>query len=219
MMLVMDSFSPDRTGRAGRPTAQQAQARHAQLLDTALDMFLDKGFELTTMEGIAAAVGMTKRTIYARYPEKAALFLAAVGRAIERTATRPDAMRAVESDDLEATLVALGRLRIADLSTPEGVRLRRIITTESYRFPDILMLSYDHGARPVADYLIDLLRRHDSAGAICVARPDMAASLFMTMVLGGPVRLIASPQAMSATEIDDWVQAAVRLFLNGVRKT
>lgn len=58
-------------------------------------------------------------------------------------------------------------------------------------------LSYDHGACPVAEYLVDLLRRHDSAGAVCVARSDMAASLFMTMVPGGPVRL----------------------FLNGVRKT
>jgi hypothetical protein len=65
--------------------------------------------------------------------------------------------------------------------------------------------------------LADLLRRHDSAGAICVDRPDMAASLFMTMVLGGPIRLVGSPQPMSAAEVDDWVRAAVRLFLNGIR--
>ena len=120
-------------------------------------------------------------------------------------------------EDLETTLVAIARLRIADLSTPEGVRLRRIITTESYRFPDLLMLSYSQGAQPVHDHLADLLRRHDSAGAICVDRPDMAASLFMTMVLGGPIRLVGSPQPMSAAEVDDWVRAAVRLFLNGIR--
>ncbi|MCI4592027.1 TetR/AcrR family transcriptional regulator [Sphingobium sp. BYY-5] len=213
----MNSFSSQRAGRAGRPTREQAQARQGELLNVALDMFLDRGFELTTMEGIAAAVGMTKRTIYARYPEKSALFLAAVTRAIERTATAPDDLRAAESTDIETTLIAVARLRIADLSTPEGVRLRRIVTTESYRFPELLMLSYDRGARPMAEYLADLLRRHDSAGAICVERPDMAASLFMTMVLGGPVRLIASPQAMSPMEVDEWVQAAVRLFLNGVK--
>lgn len=218
MMLVMDTLSSQRAGRAGRPTREQAQARQAELLDTALDMFLDRGFELTTMEGIAAAVGMTKRTIYARYAEKSALFLAAVTRAIERTATTTAELHAVESADLEATLIAVARLRIADLSTVDGVRLRRIITTESYRFPEILMLSYDQGARPLADFLADLLRRYDSAGAICVERPDMAASLFMTMVLGGPVRLIASPQAMSPAEIDEWVRAAVRLFLNGVTR-
>ena len=114
-------------------------------------------------------------------------------------------------------MVAIARLRIADLSTPEGVRLRRIITTESYRFPDLLMLSYSQGAQPVHDHLADLLRQHDSAGAICVDRPDMAASLFMTMVLGGPIRLVGSPQPMSAAEVDDWVRAAVRLFLNGIR--
>ena len=52
------------------------------MLDTALSLFLDKGFEQTTIDLIAASVGMTKRTIYAKYEDKAALFRAAVERAI-----------------------------------------------------------------------------------------------------------------------------------------
>lgn len=135
MMLVMDTPISDPRPAAGRPTREQAQARQAEMLDAALDMFLDKGFELTTMEAVAAAVGMTKRTIYARYPDKAALFMAAVGRAIARTATPRAALEAIAGEDLETTLVAIARLRIADLSTPEGVRLRRIITTESIASP------------------------------------------------------------------------------------
>ena len=55
-----------RRPRAGRPTREQAEARHAELLDRALDHFLDKGFEQATIEAIAADVGMTKRTVYAR---------------------------------------------------------------------------------------------------------------------------------------------------------
>ncbi|WP_234893046.1 TetR/AcrR family transcriptional regulator [Sphingobium yanoikuyae] len=212
----MDTPISDPRPAAGRPTRAQAQARQAEMLDAALDMFLDKGFELTTMEAVAAAVGMTKRTIYARYPDKAALFMAAVGRAIARTATPRAALEAIAGEDLETILVAIARLRIADLSTPEGVRLRRIITTESYRFPDLLMLSYSQGAQPVHDHLADLLRRHDSAGAICVDRPDMAASLFMTMVLGGPIRLVGSPQPMSAAMA---TAAPPAPFLNGMDRT
>ena len=42
--------------RAGRPTREQAEARHEELLDRALDHFLDKGFEQATIEAIAADV-------------------------------------------------------------------------------------------------------------------------------------------------------------------
>jgi AcrR family transcriptional regulator len=207
----------DIRSRAGRPTREQAQARHAELLDTALDMFLENGFQLTTMEGVAAAMGMTKRTIYARYEDKAALFLATVQRAIDRTMTSVEELRAAETEDLEATLIAIGQMRIADLSRPEGVRLRRIINTESYRFPQIFSMSYEQGAKPVITFLTDLFRRHDNAGAICAGQPDMAANVFMSMVVGGPVRLLVSGNPMSSTEIDDWVSAAVRLFLNGIK--
>lgn len=180
-------------------------------------MFLENGFQLTTMEGVAAAMGMTKRTIYARYEDKAALFLATVQRAIDRTMTSVEELRAAETEDLEATLIAIGRMRIADLSRPEGVRLRRIINTESYRFPQIFSMSYEQGAKPVITFLTDLFRRHDNAGAICAGQPDMAANIFMSMVVGGPVRLLVSGNPMSSTEIDDWVSAAVRLFLNGIK--
>src|SRR3954452_1909284 len=65
--------------RAGRPTREEAVARHEALLEVALDHFLEKGFEQATIEAIAQDARATKRTIYARYADKAALFHAAVG--------------------------------------------------------------------------------------------------------------------------------------------
>src|SRR3954451_6212587 len=95
---------------AGRPTREQAELRHEELLDRALELFLEKGFELVTMEAIAGAVGMTKRTVYARYEDKSALFRAVVQRAVERWTVPVEELRAVESDDLEATLTAVARI-------------------------------------------------------------------------------------------------------------
>src|SRR5690625_4918216 len=86
VMMDRMASSPAR-GRPGRPTKAQTVARHAELLTVALDHFLDKGYDGATIEAIAAEVQMTKRTIYARYPDKASLFLAAVFRAIEYSAT------------------------------------------------------------------------------------------------------------------------------------
>ena len=70
----MDVDVPLTRPKAGRPTRAQADARHLVLLDAALNHFLEKGFELTTIDAVVQEVGMTKRTVYARYPDKAALF-------------------------------------------------------------------------------------------------------------------------------------------------
>lgn len=202
-------------GRAGRPTKAQIVARNSELLDAALNDFLDKGFEGATIEAIAASVQMTKRTIYARYADKESLFLAAVLRAIEYNATPVERLRAVVTDDIEETLLAIARARLDQLMTPGGIKLQRIISTESYRFPEIFRWSYERGALPVIEFLADLLAQETKAGRLAVEDPAMAANLFMTMVVSGPVRFITSGSLPPPAETDKRMRAGVRLFLTG----
>jgi TetR/AcrR family transcriptional regulator, mexJK operon transcriptional repressor len=203
--------------RAGRPTREQSATRHDELLDTALDMFLDAGFAQTTMEAVAAAVGMTKRTIYARYADKAALFKATVQRAITRSLIPHERYDALDTGDLETTLVAFARMRIADVQSPAGMKLQRIVNSESFRFPEIFTWYFEQGAAPALGFLTELLGREDSAGAICVGEPAVAASLFMSMAVGGPVRSIVAGHQLEQHSIDQRIGYAVRLFLDGAR--
>ncbi len=215
-MNTMTTEAPIRI-RAGRPTREQAEARHDQLLETALDHFLDKGYESATIEAIAADVGMTKRTVYARYPEKAALFRAAVRRAIERYTIPQDRIDATDCGDLEQTLRNIARLRIDLVASPQGLKLQRIINTESYRFPEIFSDVYEIGALPTIKFLARLLKRESEAGNLAVAEPAMAANVFMSMVVSGPARIIIAGMPIAASEIDTRIAFAVRLFLNGTR--
>jgi len=213
----MDQLTTPSRPRAGRPTREQAEARERELLDCALDQFLEKGFEQATIEAIAGAVGMTKRTVYARYADKAALFLAAVNLAIERFAVSDDTIRATEVADLEQTLINIAHLRIGAVRTEQGRRLRRIVTTESYRFPEIFNAAYRITALPTIRFLADLLNRETAAGRLALDEPLKAANTFMSMVVGGPVAIIESGNELSDEEIGDRVSYAVRLFLNGAR--
>lgn len=202
---------------SGRPTALQAQRRHDELLDNALDLFLDKGFEQATIEAIAAAVGMTKRTVYARYPNKAALFKAAVQRSIERLIVPPATLESLDTGDLAATLAAVARLRVEQVMTPAGLKQQRIINTESYRFPEIFIMAYEQNTRPIVDFLAGLLRRETASGALSVTDPNRAAVVFLSMVVSGPVRVIVSGNRLTRAEIEDRLQFAIRLFLDGAR--
>lgn len=204
-------------GRAGRPTREQAELRHAELLDRALDMFLDKGYELTTIEAIAASVNMTKRTVYARYTDKAALFRAAVQQAIEHWIVPDETLRSLETDDLESTLIAIARMRIAHVMTPQGMKLQRIINTESYRFPDIFNAAYEQTSKPVITFLANLLRRHAAKGTVNATRPHMAAIAFLSVVVSGPLRILTSGNKLAAKDIEDRITFSVGLFLDGVR--
>lgn len=204
--------------RAGRPTREQARARHEQLLDAALDLFLEHGFELATVEMIAASVGMTKRTVYARHPDKADLFRAAVQRAVERQVVPTGVLRELDRGDLAETLEALGRLRINQVMTPNGLRLQRIINAESYRFPEIFAANYEQSARPVIDFLEGVLDRAVTAGEVATTDPREAARAFMSMVVGGQVRAIVSGSAPTQEDLDERVRFTVGLLLDGLRR-
>jgi AcrR family transcriptional regulator len=202
---------------AGRPTREQAEARHEEMLDAALDLFLEHGFELTTIEMVAARVSMTRRTIYALYAEKAALFRAAVQRAIERQIVPRDVLAGFDTGDLAVTLESVARLRIGQVMTPNGLRLQRIINTESYRFPEIFTDNFEQSAKPVLEFVADVLDRAIAAGQIAPTDSGFAASAFMSMVVGGQVRAIVSGRAPTPAELDRKVSFTVRLLLDGLR--
>src|SRR3984957_19972526 len=210
--------APSTTSRgAGRPTTEQAEARHGELLDAALDLFLEHGFELTTIEMIAARINMTKRTVYARYPDKASLFGAAVQRAIERQIVPQDVLDGFDAGDLAETLASIARLRIGQVMTPNGLRLQRIINTESYRFPEIFTANFEQSAKPVLDFVAGVLDRAIAAGQISPTDSGFAASAFKSMVVGGQVRAIVSGRGPAPAELDRRITFTVRLLLDGLR--
>jgi TetR/AcrR family transcriptional regulator, mexJK operon transcriptional repressor len=207
---------PSRPG-VGRPTREQQAQRSEELLNIALDIFLERGFDQTTIEDIAGSVGMSKRTVYARYEDKAALFKAAVRRAIDFYTVPRATLEAAAGDDLAETLAAVARIRIANIATPVSIKLQRILTAQSYRFPELFSAAYEEGVGPTIDFLCELFDRHAARGEISVSEPRRAATAFLSMVVGGPARLIVSGNPPDKKEIEARVRFAVGLFLDGIR--
>src|SRR5271163_1275640 len=88
--------APFRRGPGGRPAREEALRRHQALLDAAGRLFLAGGLSGTSIDAIAAEAEVAKRFIYARYADKGALFVAAIGRFIE---LRVSALAAFEVPD------------------------------------------------------------------------------------------------------------------------
>jgi len=143
--------------------------------------------------------------------------VAAVRRAIVRYTVPRAALDAAVTDDLERTLTQIARIRIANLATPVATKLQRILSTQSYRFPELFNASFEEGAGPVMDLLVDLFEGYNTRGEIDVTEPRRAAGAFLSLVVGGPARLIISGNILDDDEIEKRTSFAVKLFLNGVR--
>lgn len=202
---------------AGRPTRQQAEARFEELLDTALDMFLKHGFELTTIEMIASAMNMTKRTVYAKFTDKASLFMAAVERAVERQVVPTKTLESLDKGNLAETLEAIALLRIRQMMTPNGLRLQRIINTESYRFPQFFDWNFENSARPLMEFVQHLFDRAVAEGTITQTDTHLASVAFMSLVISSPVRVTVAGRPPAREELERQVHYSVSLLLNGLR--
>jgi AcrR family transcriptional regulator len=210
------SVNPVRPG-PGRPRRDQVEQRNSELLDHALDLFLERGFERTTIDAIAASVGMAKRTVYARYDDKATLFKAALQRAIDNMVVPVEQLRAAECDAVEPCLLSIARILVANLMSREGLRLMRITNSEAYRMPEIGAYTYDRGTRITITYLADLFRRLKRAEgkAMSATQAEDAAEAFLNL-LGSSARTAAWGMELDETEIDRLTRYRVGLFVHGV---
>jgi AcrR family transcriptional regulator len=102
------------------------ERRRPQVLDAALGLFLDRGYEGTSMDAIAAAAEVSKPVVYACFASKDELFRALLAREEERILAEIQAPFAEERDlsDPEATLIEgmTGFLR-AVAASPDVYRL------------------------------------------------------------------------------------------------
>ncbi|MEW9855951.1 TetR/AcrR family transcriptional regulator [Novosphingobium sp. M1R2S20] len=201
--------------RGGRPTREQQRKRHDLLLSVALDAILEKGFEQTTIDEIVSVIGMSKRTVYALYKDKSALLEAALQRAVEDYTVPYSEVAALVEDDLRGTLTAIALMRIRNATTPSALRLQRILTAQAHRFPDLAYAAMMQGIQPAVTLLADLIRAHAAPGSAGAADPHRAATSFMSLAAGGPVRLSLLGHVLKEEEIKASVDYSVTLFLRG----
>jgi hypothetical protein len=78
------------------------------------------------------------------------------------------------------------------------------------------MAAFEEGAGPTVSFLSDLFVRYSARGEINVTEPQRAATAFLSLVVGGPARVIVSGNKQDDAEIDRHIRFAVDLFLRGV---
>jgi TetR/AcrR family transcriptional repressor of mexJK operon len=204
------------TARRGRPTRAEAAQLDQKLRDAAVATFLEHGYARATMEMIAEAAGITKRTLYARYADKRAVFLDVIPRALSRSVERDPAPAIGDHDDIEAALLAIGRGAVKRALDPDTVRLHRMAMNESPRFPEFAVSAETFGWSHRQRQVMDLLRRRQAVGDIEVDDIELAAEHFLALVEALPARLADFGVYRSRRQEEHHLKHAVNLFLRGI---
>jgi AcrR family transcriptional regulator len=144
--------------RVGRPPIEFAGEVETRILDAAARVFLERGFDGASIELIAETARAGKPTIYARYPDKEALFEAAVLRRIAARNARLETHRPT-GKTVEERLKNIGIALVQESLTDDFVGLLRLAIAESRRRPkfasDLLQLCRERGGKLVTHLLVE----------------------------------------------------------------
>src|SRR5258706_11951793 len=76
--MSISKFIHTKTAALSAKRERRKEARPGELLDAALDLFVEKGFAATRAEEVAARAGVSKGTLFLYFPSKEELFKAVV---------------------------------------------------------------------------------------------------------------------------------------------
>jgi TetR/AcrR family transcriptional repressor of mexJK operon len=201
-------------GPGGRPTRQEAERRHRSLIEAAFRLFLDKGWEGASIDEISRRAGVAKGFIYARYPDKAALFVGAIERLMA------DAMGTLQvgeplPDDVEEGLRAYGRRLLDLVLKPEALAFHRLFIAEAPKFP--ALAKHFIARNGLLDLIAGVLAGYVDRGALAPGDARTRAEHFTILVIGIPRTLALLVGREPPAEEERRLRAAVGLFLDGCR--
>jgi AcrR family transcriptional regulator len=205
---------PCQPSRGGRPSREAARQLGEQIVDAATELLLEQGFAATSIEAVCARAGVSKRTFYHRYADKAALVRAVVAQLID--AARPPAPAAA-TGDVVAALRTLGAAVLDAALSPRIIALHRLIVAESHRFPELLdAVAVTGGRDRVVAQIVELLQR--AWPQLGAADAAFAANQFLQLIVSLPqTRMLGLGQPLDAAQRAQWVARSVDLLVGGLR--
>lgn len=182
------------------------------ILASASNLFLDNGFETTSMDQIALHAGVSKQTVYSHFGSKEALFTAVIEGKCHQYEITEDLF------DLELPihdmLVSLAR-HFSDLVlSDDAIRLHRIAIAGAEQHSKIAQLYWQAGPVWLQTRFTHYLEHKQAAGQVSIKNPSHAAQQFLFMIKGEThMRLLLNLKTELVSEqINDYLDNCVSLF-------
>ncbi|WP_033286751.1 TetR/AcrR family transcriptional regulator [Streptomyces sp. NRRL F-525] len=155
-----------------------AQEKRALIVAAATALFLELGYDRTSLARIAECSGVSRATLFKQFPTKAALFDAIV----TESWSTSDEEDPPPTGNVVDGLGIIGRRYAELLGRAQMTDLFRIVIAELPRFPELAQAQFSHGKMPYFESVRSYLLAEHEAGTVRIEDVDLAATQFLGMI-------------------------------------
>lgn len=202
-----------RVVRHHAPPVQQ-DALRGRIIGAAFEAFLAKGYANTSMHEIATRAKVSKRDLYANFPNKQALLLTCISNRAQRMRLAPDLPAPRTREELASTLTTFGSTVIREVSEPAVMAIYRLAISEAERSPDVAQTL--NASRLVnRNALAQLVARAQTAGVLGPGDPQHMMEQFFGLLWGDLMlsRLLGAQKVPKPEAIGRKARKATEAFL------
>jgi len=198
---------------------RRKEARPGELLDAALDLFVEKGFAATRSEEVAARAGVSKGTLFLYFPSKEELFKAVVRENISgRFSEWNDEFEAFEGSTADMVRYCM-RVWWERIGATRASGITKLVISEARNFPDLAAFYQQEVIVPSTALIRRILQRGMDRGEF---RPlDLDYAVFS--IVAPMVFLIMMKHSLGACRPEDYpldperyVHSQVETLINGL---
>ncbi len=196
-------------GRRGRPANE---ALGQTIVDAACELFVELGFQATTLDKVAQRARISKLSIYRHFENKEALFSAAIAARCHQFAPQVEGVDGSAEDQL----MAVGTSLLRTLLSPDVRSVEAMIMADKTNQKSLSKLHYEAGPAHVIAQIEALLRQLHAKAVLNVPDPLRSARLFAALFKGSDLLIIArfdEARAEDDNEIESYCRSAVAMFI------
>ncbi|WP_181451001.1 TetR/AcrR family transcriptional regulator [Helicobacter valdiviensis] len=201
---------------------KKQQAKKERILDIAYKIFLEHGYEKTSLQMIVKETGGSLATIYEIFQNKNNLFKASIARAVAHfieefeTYLKNHANLQNHSLSLEDYLKELGMKLCSNIVSKNSIALHRLVVIEGYKNPDLLQTFNTVCVESSKQYFTEGLRFYQEKNQLKFANLKDSVQRFLNLLITPYLWTSITDSNFklpSQKDIEDNVNTCVQIFL------
>lgn len=162
-------------------TSDANHSKRQSIINGATTLFLNHGFNATSMDKIAQSAPVSKATLYKYFASKNDLLVAVID---ELCGSLWHSMEGVpiDSENVEHNLKKIASAFVDLIFSKEGLAIYRLIVAECYDFPELGKLVYGAGPKSALFQLEQYLGGLNQRDQFSITDPAFAADSFFSLL-------------------------------------
>jgi AcrR family transcriptional regulator len=197
---------------------RRKEARPAEIMAAALDVFVERGFAATKLDDVAARAGVSKGTLYLYFASKEELFKAVIQQGILPVLEQGEEMLAQHSGDTASLLCALINHWWEVVGKSKLAGILKLIVSEGGNFPEVARYFHDNVSQGIDELLGKVLQAGIEKGEFRPVDIESAIDAIAAPILMRAIweYSIAPYCSRGQKDSDVYLRTNIDLLLNGL---